>query len=64
MIQVVLMDGKRFINGHKDFDGEEERLIKYIKDCLRDDKCRIIEISKWVKVEGGGHMIPRDKERE
>jgi len=48
MIQVVLMDGKKFINEHKDF-GNDKWLaaIRYAKEAIQNRKHSIIEISKW-----------------
>lgn len=48
MIQVLLMDGKKFVNEYKDFkDNEKLSAIRYIREALLDDKHSIIEISKW-----------------
>lgn len=48
MIQVVLMDGKKFINEHKDFPNEQVLAVsRYVREALQNRKHSIIEISKW-----------------
>lgn len=65
MIQIVVMDGKKFINSHANFDNRARKLImQYIEEALDNDQDSIIEISKWVSIPSGGKKIPRRKERK
>lgn len=49
MIQVVVMDGKKFINEHRDFaDDDRKGILFYVSESLSKNKNSIIEISKWI----------------
>jgi len=49
-IQIVLMDGRKFINKYNNFDMTEQRqAVEFITAALLDVNTSIIEISKWVK---------------
>lgn len=55
MIQVVVMDKRRFINKFKDFQvvspKQHKDLLDYITETLQNPSNSIIEISKWNKGE-------------
>lgn len=63
MIQVVLMDGRKFINGHANFSNKAiDVILGFLEEALRDDEQSIIEISKWVNT-NDGKQIPTKRIR-
>ena len=60
MIQIVLLNGRDYINEHKSFeDTELTNIMEYIRQAVKNDDHTVIEISKWEpNTIHGGHYIP------
>lgn len=65
MIQIILMDGRKFINKHAQFkDKNVIGILNYIETALADDDHSIIEISKWVQTPEGNQIPTKLKRLE